>query len=328
VFDFPELLELFETIDPEAQRARRLSRTLGFASIGLVLAALLLASADPAMEALDPALREGLGYATAAFGLAGTLLGLATRGRTSPRARWLRARMQTEALRLFHFHFLSQRLPSALRAAGIPAAEAAWRADRAAALERLCQSILAHPARSYAQVLTDREFAPFAGLISPEPDSAVANPAEAVEAFAAWRALRLDWQLGYCNAKLSRDGIPHRQQVLFSRIAWTCIALIVGLHFMHFVEHALHIPRVLLQTAVVWTALIALGARALESGLAPQREVERYEQYRSNIRVAMRRFDGAPSPESRIEVMRAFEATSQEEMLVFIRTHAHSHFLL
>jgi hypothetical protein len=328
LFEFPELLRLFETIDPEAQRARQLSRTLGFASIGLVLGALLLASADPAMETLDPGLRESLGYAAAGLGLAGTLLGLATRGHASPRARWLRVRMQTEILRLFHFHFTAQRLPEGLRAAGDPAAEIAWRAERTAALERLRQKILTDPGATYVRLLADRDFAPFAGLVAHEPEGTLGNRAAADDVFAAWRALRLEWQLGYCDAKLAHDGAPRRQEVLFSRIAWSCIAVIVALHFMHFFEHALHIPRVLLQTAVVWTALIALGARAFESGLAPQREVERYEQYRSNICVALRRFDDAPSTQARIEVMRAFEATSQEEMLVFIRTHASSHFLL
>jgi hypothetical protein len=319
---------LFEEIDPAAARAGRLSRSLGFASIGLVLGALLLASADPLMEALDHRLRESLGFAAAALGLVGTLLALATRGKSSPRARWLRARLQTECLRLFHFHFLAQRLPAGLRAAGNAQAEAAYRAERLAAFERLRGTTLSDPPRAYERLLADREFAPFAGLLPSTADGAINDAATVTDALAAWRALRLGWQLGYCDAKLADDGAPRRQEVLFSRIAWTCIGVIVGLHMLHFLEHSLPVQRVLLQTAVVWTALIALGARALESGLAPQREVERYEQYRSNIRVAMRRFDGAANPEAQIEVMRAFEATSQEEMLVFIRTHAHSHFLL
>jgi hypothetical protein len=328
LFEFPELLRLFEEIDPSAARARRLSRALGFASIGLVLGALLLASSDPLLEALDHRLRESLGFAAAVLGLAGTLLGLATRGKSSPRAQWLRKRLETECLRLFHFHFLAQRLPVGLRAAGNAGAEGAYRAERLAAFERLRDTTLANPAKTYERLLSDREFAPFAGLLPATSDGGIGDFATAADALAAWRALRLDWQLGYCEAKLADDGAPRRQEVLFSRIAWTCIAVIVGLHLLHFFGHSLPMSRVLLQTAVVWTALIALGARALESGLAPQREVERYEQYRSNIRVAIRRFDGATTPEARIEVMRGFEATSQEEMLVFIRTHAHSHFLL
>ena len=330
IFEFPELLRRFETIDPQAQRSRRLSRITGIASIGLVLAALLLASADPAMEALDRELREAIGYAAAILGLSGTLLGLATMGKASPRARWLRERLHSEYLRLFHFHYMAQRLPAALRAQGDPG-QAAWLADRAAALARLEQTALSDPARTCDQLLADREFAPFAGLLEPVATGFAATGKPVEDAFAAWRALRLEWQLAYCEAKLSDEAngaSARRQAKLFARIAWACIAAIVALHLLHFLEHWLHLSRVLLQTATIWTALIALGARALESGLAPLREVERYEQYRSNIRVALRRFDSAATPQSRLEVMRAFEATSQEEMLVFIRTHAKSHFLL
>ena len=332
IFEFPELLQAFEEIDPGAQIARRQSRRLGFASIALVLAALLLASADPALEGFERDLREMLGYGAALLGLAGTLLGALTLGKGSPRTKWLLARLQTESLRLFHFHYLARRLPDALPASGDPQAQAAYCAERKEALDRMRQALLSDPVSTYARLLADREFAPFAGLIAPSDQDAIADPALAADALAAWRALRLEWQIGYCEAKLSERGrlgaTPKRQERLFATIAWSCIAVIVGLHLAHFVEHALHLPQALLQTGVVWTALIALGARALESGLSPQREVERYEQYRSNIRVALRRFDEAASVQARLEVMRGFEATSQEEMLVFIRTHAHSHFLL
>jgi hypothetical protein len=248
------------------------------------------------------------------------------------RTKWLLARLQTECLRLFHFHYLAQSLPAALRASGDPQAQESYCAQRRAVLDRMRQALLSDPAKTYARLLADREFASFAGLLAPSSQDAVADPALAGDALAAWRALRLEWQLGYCEAKLSESGglvaTPRRQERLFGTIAWTCIAVIVALHLAHFAEHALHLPKLLLQTGVVWTALIALGARALESGLAPQREVERYEQYRANIRVAMRRFDEAETVEARLDAMRGFEATSQEEMLVLIRTHAHSHFLL
>jgi hypothetical protein len=74
--------------------------------------------------------------------------------------------------------------------------------------------------------------------------------------------------------------------------------------------------------------MVALAARALEDGLKPQREVERYEQYRASVRVARVRFDAALDMQTRLEVMRAFEQTSMEEMRVFLRTYAKARYLL
>ena len=62
--------------------------------------------------------------------------------------------------------------------------------------------------------------------------------------------------------------------------------------------------------------------------MKPQREVERYEQYRANISVAQQRFDAATDVKSKVEVVRAFEQVSLEEMRVFLRTYVRAKFLL
>jgi hypothetical protein len=97
---------------------------------------------------------------------------------------------------------------------------------------------------------------------------------------------------------------------------------------MHLAESWLHMPKTWLHVGVMWAALTTLGLRALEGGLQSDREVERYEQYRANVVVAMERFDAAESLSTKVETMRAFERMSLEEMRVFLRTHARSNFLL
>jgi hypothetical protein len=90
----------------------------------------------------------------------------------------------------------------------------------------------------------------------------------------------------------------------------------------------LSLSLVWLEAAEGWTALIALGARALEAGLQPSRDVERYEQYRANILVASERFEAADGLAGKLEVMRGFERNSLEEMRIFMRTHKRSSFML
>jgi hypothetical protein len=104
--------------------------------------------------------------------------------------------------------------------------------------------------------------------------------------------------------------------------------LIIGLHLLHFLGLLTDLPTGLLEVAVIWTALVALAGRALEDGYAPLREVERYEQYEGNIRVAIERVDAAQGFAAKLVVARAFERTSLEEMRVFIRTQAKTRFLL
>ncbi|MEZ5938970.1 MAG: hypothetical protein R3C52_12265 [Hyphomonadaceae bacterium] len=331
-FEFPELLEAFERVDAVAGRMRKRSRTIGFLAIGLVLLALMLASADSVLAALDHDTHEALGYLAAVLGLLGTAIALWSRGKSAPRARWLKARFQTETLRQFHFLFLSDRLPDVVSASGDPNKEAAFQQERAALFATFKTRVLDQPDKAYRDQLSEAEISPLAGLIEETPAEGVAMTRIAVNATDAWIASRLKWQLNYCNAKLTlKKGslkTPRSQEWMFGFIGWACIAVLIGIHLLHFFEHWLHLSRTWMQIGVVWTALFALASRAIESGLAPQREVERYEQYRVNIRTALARCESAVSFASKVESMRAFERVCREEMVVFLRTHERSHFIL
>ena len=133
---------------------------------------------------------------------------------------------------------------------------------------------------------------------------------------------------GAFNRRLDAGTERRQTERAFSRLGWASVAIVVTLHIVMIAAEPLSLSRLWLEAAVVWTALIALGARALEAGLQPSRDVERYEQYRANILVASERFEAADGLAGKLEVMRGFERNSLEEMRIFMRTHKRSSFML
>ncbi len=350
-FDFPELNKAFEKPDADALAARRMARAFGVTGVMLVLIALMIASAGTLLEgegaihgeAHVPSLKDPhtiLGLISAALGLAGTILGILGMGKQASRRKWLHARLKTETMRLFHFYYLSSRLPEIVAP---PARARDWQKryaeDRTAALERVQKQVLANPEEELARIIRREGETGFEGFVAAQPADTKGDPAVIADAEAAWLKFRLGWQAEYIRSKLSHKGKKtltlHQQEKLFGRIGWTCVSLIITLHivgfFVPFLPPALSgAPELAkkIEVAVILVALFALAWRALEDGFAPAREVERYEQYRGNIRVAIERFEGASTFAAKLEVARAFERTSLEEMRVFMRTQARSRFLL
>ncbi|MDP3737801.1 MAG: hypothetical protein Q8R02_10445 [Hyphomonadaceae bacterium] len=364
-FDFPKLREAFKKPDEEAAAARLVSRIIGVTGVLLVLAALMLASAGPmlghgatvthdeapaarnAAAAVQPAAaphavakrpqlsnqEKLIGSVAAVMGLLGTAMGLYGMGRGSPRHRWLRARLKTETLRLFQFHYLAARLPEIVSNAFDPEWRKRFEKEREEMLEEVQQKLLADPDKELARITKGKGETTFESFIQPQPASlSSVNSKVEEDAIAAWRELRLGWQETYVKTKLlhkDKRGLTARgKEHLFAVIGWACVGLIIFLHLLHFLGVLAEWPIGLMEMAVIWTALVALAGRALEDGYAPHREVERYEQYEGNIRVAIERFEEAQGFAAKLEVARAFERTSLEEMRVFIRTQAKTRFLL
>lgn len=273
-----------------------------------------------------------LGTVAALLGLTGTALGITGMRRSAARRKWLRARLTTETLRMFHFHYISARLPELVAVAGDPARQEKYLADRAAALERLKAKVLADPEKELRRIMERKDETRFEDITPPMPEEGVEIPQIAADVFDVWRVLRLNWQAGYCDAKLERRHKGRftikQMDEMFVGLGWFCVGAIILIHIGHFVGMLASAQSAWLEAAVIWTALIALAGRAMEDGFQPQRELERYEQYRANVRVTTERFDAARTYAAKLEVLRAFERTSLEEMRVFLRTHARARFLL
>lgn len=345
-FEFPALLAIFLPADAAALAARQASRVAGIASVSLVLAALLMASLGPilssghAPDPHHPAADEGpslhliLGLMSAALGLIGTLIGLSGMRRGASRRKWLHARLTTETLRLYHFHHIAARLPEIVASNGDPTKQARYIEERASALERLKAKILANPEAELQRIIAREDETRFEAITPAMPVDTLETPQVAQDVFDVWRVLRVNWQSGYCDAKLEhrhKGRITTRQlEEFFMGLGWFCVGAIILIHIGYFVgalaQTKEQLP--LLEAAVIWTALVALGGRALEDGFRTQAEIERYEQYRANVRVASERFEAATTFSSKVDAMRAFERSSLEEMRVFLRTHARARFLL
>lgn len=273
-----------------------------------------------------------LGTIAALLGLTGTVLGITGMRRSASRRKWLRARLTTETLRLFHFHYIVARLPEIVAVAGDAARRERYLADRAAALEQLKAKVLADPEVELRRIMNRKDETPFETITPMMVEEGVETPQAAADAFDVWRVLRVNWQAGYCDAKLERRHKGRftikQMDELFVGLGWFCVGAIILIHIGHFVGMLASAQSAWLEAAVIWTALIALAGRAMEDGFQPQREIERYEQYRANVRVTEERFAAARTYAAKLEVMRAFERSSLEEMRVFLRTHAKARFLL
>jgi hypothetical protein len=72
-------------------------------------------------------------------------------------------------------------------------------------------------------------------------------------------------------------------------------------------ENAARVVSIVFNVAIIVIAVGALSARAFQQGLQPKREIERYQQYQSAVRAAMKQFDEADTPTQKIMVMRQIE---------------------
>jgi hypothetical protein len=332
-FVWPDFWGSFEGVDRRANATKVRSRRFGFMSVGLVLSALILATLDPWLPSGHAEAEVPWETIAAVLGVIGTVLGVGGVLHTSAKRRWLRDRLFTESARQFHFQWIVAHFDDIVDAAHDPLKQAAYLSARATAFDAFKSAL----DRSLDETL-DRIVALEAEPIQwparalPGQDDG-ARLTAAADALAAYRATRLDQQLDYAEWKLdaSRDpsGLsPRRQERFFSAVGWTCIVIVVLLHGVHLFGHWIELPAAPLNVAVIITALVSLAGRALEDGLQPQREVERYEQYRASCAVALDRFDKAATLDQGIEVMRGFESVANEEMRLFLRVHARARFVL
>jgi len=333
-FEFQRQLDDFRALDAKANVAKRSSRRMGYAAVGLVLVALLIASSAPVLHDLHVSheLHVILGYLSAGLGILGAIVAFIGMHGASPKRAWLRARVKTETMRIFHFHHIAAHLPEIAAIKGDAGRQAAYLGNRDKAYDALMKGALADPDAVLAAISTRTDKLDDSYSLE-LPLNGQEDVAAGDAVVAAWSKLRLDWQLGYCEAKLAAKSTSRRMSSrqtndVFNFLGWLFVGIVIALHVIGIVAEPLHLPRVWLEVFVIWTALIALASRALEDGLQPQREVERYEQYRASILVARQRLAVAQDLPAKLEIMRSFERTSLEEMRIFMRTHAGSSFML
>lgn len=327
--DFPALRDEVLAIDRTARAAKTRTRRFGMISVALVSISLFIASGIQLVHGW-PDLEHGLAVASAVLGLVGSALVVWGLSAYASKRAWLRGRFQVERTRQFHFQLLVRLSQMITRAAETGAWEdylarraALYGSFRQAVLERADSEHLALMDEDPDFWLVD-EVAPTAGgKLHPQLAS-------------AYRRLRIDRQIAFCNHKLQRGGglfsvNPRDQAGALGVLSLLCVAATVIIHIaiassLAFLE-GLKPYELLLHVAAVWFALLALLLRAIAEGLQPGHDAERYAGYRRNLTRLRAEFDFL-GPDNHLRAMAHVEELSVEEMLDFMRTMKEARFVL
>ncbi len=337
---FTELHEVFLPYDRDANAAKKKGWRFGVVAILLGLFALLAASAAPLLHGhIAEWFEHALAIAAAAAGILGVMLAFFGGLHSGAKRAWLLNRLMTERLRQFQLQSLVLHATDIARAMGNSAAMRALLEKRLRWFEAFRQHYEGRLPSRLAAILGDEAGEEVWTLDAPPADAAPLAPAEAANlerVFDAYRRLRFEHQIGYCDYKLRHPGgitmkSPRSLAAAFGVAAIICIggtllihlavAGVVAVGILKDIEPVLHV-------AAVWFALIALGIRAFEEGLRPRHEIERYLRYRADMKKLRDRFLAAPDVAGKLAAMHEAEEVSYEEMRDFLRTHQEALFVL
>jgi hypothetical protein len=338
VLDHPELRQLFSEYDAPANRAKRKGMRAGLWAVALGLAALAAAAAEITITH-EEWLSWGLAVISGLFGISSFLICNVGVLFASRKRDWLHHRLMGESIRQFHFQTLAFRLPQILASLKDDAAKEAFLAERKLRLESFKARMIGKLDAIFTTIAQeDEKVSSWHHDGTNEPIKMREND-DLIPLFNAYRELRILHQYGYVNYKLKEDHkifspMARRQKEMLSMLTWTSIigllAMHVGVLFGAVVPHSIwagfHSPIAIV--FIIWLALAALAIRTIEQGLQPEREIERYQQFRSALRAILERYDGARSQATKIEVMREMERLSFDEMRDFLITNERSRFVM
>jgi hypothetical protein len=332
VLDHAALRTAFLRYDCPANAAQRRGRIAGLLAIAFGMIALFTAAASPSArwQGIVAAL---CGLISIAIGLGGVLYAGAKR-------RWLLNRVVTERLRQYHFQaFVCRWRAIAASLIGGEAARA-YAEEREIGLHRLMAPYpgqLDSELTDFLEDETDAKCWLHQQQTLPTADEALPD---LDELFVAYRDLRIRHQLDYANYKLRSEQnplswSPRLQEVIFSYAALICILVIFVIHLLiagllSWVGHAeqLRLLGLDIHVWVIWIAILVLGLRALQEGLQPEREIERYRHYRAGVRAVRDRFDKAQSTAEKLQIMQEMERLSFDEFRNFLRSSNEARFII
>ena len=351
VLDDPDLREIFQSFDAPANAAKKRSRMAGLLAIALGALSLWSAAAAPLYH--EWLLPKGwlliIGVGSALAGVLSISIGLLGVLFAGQKREWLRRRLMTERIRQFHFQSTICRWSDILHAVHHPESIAAYKQKRKIRFETFIAALANHLDSELTDLIDDESDTKC--WLHPLPTSFPSkSSADLNELFSAYRALRIMHQLHYANYMLRNDqkltSWPARtQEMVFSYTGLFCILGILVMHLLIAVsiilasvlqhpEAALpaflryDLPNYGIHFAVIWVAIVALAARALQEGLQPERELERYRHYRAGIRVIRDKFDRAEAPASKFEAMIEMERLTFDEMRNFLRAGLDARFVM
>jgi len=340
---FPELIELFLPVDARANRAKLRLRNLGFGSVVMLTLALLAASSAPFYEHADP-WAAYIVITSALLGVAGGLLGFGLFSRNA-KATWLECRLVTEGLRALHFRLLVVLSPQIIRAADAFATDhdsfEPYYQLRAQALEEFRQNVVLRRSEELTRLLDNRETRPPIEINS-LPSADVFDGKYGRVLLEAYATLRMRRQCQYADHMLKDDGrilsrFPRTQARVIGGLGVGCVVMLFALHLYSASVPLLasteplpaHLGALLPQVhqLAVWIALIALVLRAIEEGLKPRTEIDRYRHYRITTERLSTQFK-ARDVGGKVQIMSAMENVVHDEMVNFLRSNSEARFIM
>jgi hypothetical protein len=336
VLDHPELRQLFAVYDGPANRAKRRARTAGLWAIGLVWIALVIASSEYLLK--DTALAEIFAGLSAVCGLIGVVIGGTGILFARKKQEWLHGRLMTERIRQFHFQTFVFRVPEILRSLNGEEAKAAFSEERKLWFDEFNARFHGKLDEQFTGTLEDETQNDIWLHETEKERSETPEHGDLEPIFDAYRELRIMHQIGYANHQLKDDrrifsAAPRRQAAVFSAFGFTCIILVCVIHLgvlagVFFKSPTWAVNSEVASMIIIWVAIAALAVRAIEDGLQPEREVERYQQYRSSVRFVLERFDRASSQPEKLQIMQEMERLVFDEMRNFLIAGNRSRFLM
>jgi hypothetical protein len=337
VLDCPSLRERFATYEKEANKARGRVRALGFAAVLSVTAALIAVATKPIWP--HTSWTRWLALLIEVGGFVATIVAASGLWIGDWKRRWLESRLMTERLRQWHFQLLLRR--------GHEVESSCKNLDAAAEFEKGRAQSLNDFLNAYEGKLDSK-----LELLANEPtqvETWLHNPPNhysgdspvLCQVFEAYERLRFDLQRDYAIYKLKKATDkpfweflrwPARLQLSalsgassFCFIcALVCSAILVYGHASGILERS----ELFVRTGAIIIALIGAALRAIQEGLALEKEIERYNDYRGRTSQLCDRFKQSTDAKERLHLMEELELASVDEMKGFLRTHYNAKFVL
>jgi hypothetical protein len=337
VLDCPALREKFAAYEKEANKARERVRALGFAAVLSVTAALIAVATKPIWP--HTSWTRWFALLVEVGGLVATIVAVSGLWIGDWKRRWLESRLMTERLRQWHFQILLRRgheVESSCKNPGAAAefekARAQWLNDFLNAYEGKLDSKLELLANEPTHVET--------WLHNPATHYS-GNSQVLRHVFVAYERLRFDHQRDYAIYKLKKS----TDKPFWEFLKWPAtlqLAALSGVSSFCFIcalvcsailvyDHAFGIPEnveTYVITGAIVIALIGAALRAIQEGLALDKDIERYNDYRGRTSQLCDRFEHTTESKERLHLMEELELASVDEMKGFLRTHHNARFVL
>lgn len=356
--DHPALRDVFKQIDRKANQAKSISRTIGCFALGFAIISLLAFPLEPLIKAIwleaDQArsIFRAMAIAGALCGLLAVMFGNFGIWFGKSKRRWLQNRLITERLRQWHAQHLIAHAADIIAAIKSPDKTADFIAARDLAFGKFQRSFIGQVGSEYTK-FTLRTAAGHSGqtVINPsgyrsfwiEPDweKKAARPISAADKdlldsiYLAYEETRLLGQIQYTNYILSSEGkfwsLPAKQAMILGNVTFGLVMFAFVANFVALISAiwpSFPIGQSVLGSVAISFAILAVGVRAVEEGLRPQRELRRMEFYAASVQHARNSFAAARSQKKKVEAVSQLERASFEEMIEFLSTNERAKFVL